>query len=266
MMKRHLRLFVMLALICMLPFVFPKISRAQEEKSSFGTTPEGSAAYEMLIGIERELLDKSVSYGDSLPEHVDMSRAVKVYVIENWKSKDPLKKALNSNQYYYRIPIIETDGFIYATVVIKDGKITGTSTALTSDTSKNLASYLFASNPAEYADISDVPTEEILVFSVPEIKTDFFYYQADGEEYAVPFSSRPDFLGLENGKKVSFTGFSNAVQKLVSEADAADPFDNTGGGGPRTKKALTAVFISSAILILAVAVLLIIRSKKRKKA
>ena len=266
MMKRHLRLFVMLALICMLLIVFPKISRAKEEKGSFGTTPEGSAAYEMLIGIERELLDKSVSYGVSLPEYVDMSRAVKVYITDNWRSENPLEKALNSNKYYYRIPIIEADGFIYGTVVIKDGKITGTSTALTSDTSKNLASYLFASNPAEYAGISEIPTEEILVFSVPEIKTDFFYYEVNGEKYVVPFSSRPDFLGFENGKTVSFSLFSDAVQKLVADADVLDPLDNTGGGGQRTKEILTTLIIISSFIVLAGVVFLIIRGKKQKNA
>ena len=86
-MNRCLRLSIFLVVSCMLPILFMERGRGQEEKASFDTVSEGSAAYEMLKGIESDLLEKCVTYGSALPNQIEMARAVKVYVTETGAAK-----------------------------------------------------------------------------------------------------------------------------------------------------------------------------------
>jgi len=61
--------------------------------------------------------------------------------------------------------------------------------------------------------------------------TDIILFFAEDALYAIPFSSRPDFLGLENGKVYEYETVRSSVSALLEEMSGGYIGGQSGGGG-----------------------------------
>lgn len=213
---------------------------ASEADSTMNLTSniEKSAEYTSLISLEKNLLRQmqvlaETTKRDTLPTTIDFKKAVKVSALDNLDSANAVKTARNNSSYYYRIPLTVDEGFIYSTIVVTDGKVTGYDTAMTFDTALGQVSYLFDETlVGELLATFSVKVTDVAVLTIPAIKTDFVYFVAGNKEYAIPFSSRPDFLKLDNGKIYEYDKFISCAKALLSEMQDSDIYaDYYGGAG-----------------------------------
>ncbi len=160
-----------------------------------------------------------------------MDQSIKEYKI----SLPNLVKILNENTfdknirildvYQWMIPISsDTSGSTYAIAVKYNNKFSMT---LADAPASNVKKTEFLFSPDQVANtlsgngISNPTLTRI--FYVPEIKSDFLYVYCDREEYFLPFTSRPDLIGLENDKlysKADFTNKMDAIQNQFSTNEA----------------------------------------------
>lgn len=94
--------------------------------------------------------------------------------------------------------------------------------------------------------------------------TNILYIKDGADEYGIPFSSRPDFSGLENGKLYKISDIMNALSKISIYGATTD---NTLNGGSTTgyNTHSTKVAITTFLSISIVALILAIYYKKFKR-
>lgn len=251
---------------------------ASEADSTMNLTSniEESSEYTSLVSLENDLLRQmqvlaETTKRDALPTSIDFKKAVKVSALDNLDSADAVKTASNNGSYYYRIPLAVDKGYIYSTIVVTDGKVTGYDTSMTYDTALGQVSYLFDEKlVGELLATFSVKVTDVAVLTIPAIKTDFVYFIAGNQAYAIPFSSRPDFLKLDNGKIYEYDKFISCAKALLSEMQDsniyADNYGGAGGGymGSSTDNTLYYI-IAPIILVLGLTALSIVFMKRKRR-
>jgi hypothetical protein len=206
---------------------------------------------------------------EELPKSIKLDNIVKVMEV---KDIQPSGLKLNLNRYQYRVPLIKDTGYIFSTLIIEDSKVISHESEMTYDTSLGQASYLFDSNLVENI-ISSVSKEvlDLSVMTIPTISTDFVYFTSENGAFVIPFSSRPDFLELENGKVYSYDVFAKKTIELLTRLKYEDGTSilrhrGSGGGGGYSSN-ITAIH-ASLIIILTIVILmisfLVVKKKIRK--
>lgn len=199
---------------------------------------EKSEEYASLVSLEKDLIRQmqvlaKAAKKDTLPTSIDFKKAVRVFVLDNLDSSNAVKTASKNSSYYYRIPLAIDEGYIYSTIVVTDGKVTGYDTSMTYDTALGQVSYLFDEKLVEdlLVTFSEKVTD-VTVLTISAIKTDFVYFIAGDKAYAIPFSSRPDFLNLENGEIYEYDRIISCAKALLSEMQDDNIYaGNHGGAG-----------------------------------
>lgn len=272
--KILLSALVFVLCLCVLPVgVFASESDGEVNLTS---DIETTAEYTSLISIEDDLLRQmqvlsETKERNSLPSAVDFTKAVKVSALDNLDSVDVIAVADNTDSYYYRIPLAVDTGYIYSTIVVTGGEVTGYDTSITYDTSLGQVSYLFdeklvgnllATFPSKVTDIA--------VYTIPAIKTDFVCFVSNDARYAIPFSSRPDFLKLNNGEIYKYDEFISCAKALLNEMQDDSVYaDNRGGAGGGYTNSLTENtlynIIAPIMLIVALAMLAVFYVKRQHR-
>jgi len=226
-------LFV-LCCFCLCPFY----TLAKDGQAEIDLTIDIAAtpAYAAIVSLEADLLRQMNSLVEGpatkpLPRSVDFSKTVKVYILEEMNT-DGITAAIAANTFFYRVPLHTDEGFMYATIMVKDGAVSGSGTTATRDTSLGQASYLFdAALVSGAISKQSLAASDVAVINIPYIWTDFIYCKAGGREYAIPFASRPDFLGLRNGEVYELDTFFDAANALRDELAGGQ---NGGGYAPKS--------------------------------
>ena len=203
---------------------------------------------DVLHDIEEELnvqMSSIMKMNGILQEDILYSRsttdAVKVAVIESANTSEILKQlqlaqklvalkaekntedimSNNSLTYRWRVPVIETrTQYGYATVNVSDIDDVVIFSTITSQKNVSNVSYLFdctlLTNIFKESTL-DIDIRTVLPISLNIISTDILLFQADGQSYGIPFSTRPDLLGVENGKIYSYRQIESKIQSLLTE-------------------------------------------------
>lgn len=108
-------------------------------------------------------------------------------------------------------------------------------------------------------------TEEYLCFEVPQYHTYFLGMFSESESYVIPYSSRPDLTGLENGKKYSAEAAEKILSASFNISEANYNTANENGGGTGSKITLGNTLWLLSIPAAALVVFLLILFLKRKQ-
>ncbi len=108
--------------------------------------------------------------------------------------------------------------------------------------------------------------ENAVCFEVPQYYTYFIGLFSENGSYVIPYGSRPDLTGLENGKMYSVENADKILKTNfnISESD----YDNGNGGGATTvTKTRSIKFVISvpAVILIAVAIVFFAKQRKEKK-
>lgn len=119
-------------------------------------------------------------------------------------------------------------------------------------------------NSEKYKDSTDV-----VVLDAPMYATNFVYFSADDVEYLIPFSSRPDFTGLENGKLYKATDCMAVLSASWGDV-SANGNENCGYGATLSETHdPTKIYVISGIIICFIvisSVIAVLSLRKFKKA
>jgi len=186
---------------------------------------------------------------EELPKYIDFKNTVRVTEVDDISSSG-IK--IRTDRCLYRIPLAIDTGYIYSTLIYKEGKITSYESAVTLDTSLCQTSYLFETNMVSNVIIkfSNI-VSNISVMTIPNIRTDFIYFLSEGKAFVIPFSSRPDFLKLENGIVYPYEIFvenANALLKEISDGSVDSLLGNQGGSGGSVNRNLSNIIYCVMII------------------
>lgn len=143
-------------------------------------------------------------------------------------------------KYVWKVPVGETgNGYLYASVKMNGPDDVSIWTTLTGDRQLSDVTYLFdqdlVSNILESSGLP-VNYDIVLPISIPMISTDVIVFAADKTQYAIPFSARPDLLGVENGKIYEYSQIEEKINDLMYEISPEDAVDGPVGGGVWVKE------------------------------
>lgn len=267
-------LSVLAIILCFCVIPISAFASEADSTMNLNTNIEESAEYTSIISLENDLLRQMqvlavTTKRETLPTSIDFKLAVKVFALDNLDSANAIKTVCNNGSYYYRIPLAVDEGYIYTTIVVTDGKVTGYDTSMTYDTSLGQVSYLFDEQlVGELLATFSEKVSNVVVLTIPAIKTDFVYFEAGGKAYAIPFSSRPEFLKLDNGKIYEYDKFLSCAKALIGEVqDSSNYTDYYGGAGGYVGSANdnTPYYIIVPIFVIGLTVLSIVSMKKKHR-
>ena len=109
--------------------------------------------------------------------------------------------------------------------------------------------------------LTGIDAEFVKAFEVSTINTTFLYIQMKETTYLVPFSSRPDFNLLENGKRYTPEEAGEILRKSDYYTSPLKPGQSGGGGAAPTP--IWPFFIGIAVLLM-ITLGIIVIIKKRK--
>ncbi len=225
---------------------------------------EEAPEYASLVRLEEELLGQLQVLAEkakleNLPTSIDFTKMVRVFVVDHPNSADAVTEAKESRSYYYRIPLMVDTGYVFATASVEKGTVTGYETSMTPDKTLGQVSYLFEEGLAGdiLADFEG-EIDEIAVFTIPAIQTDFVSFTSEGKAYAIPFASRPDLLKLDNGEICELDQFLPCADAFLREMQGDEYEENQGG-----KNTGILVFIIVAVFLAATGIFFLVRKKRR---
>lgn len=112
------------------------------------------------------------------------------------------------------------------------------------------------------------PLEKAVCFEIPYYHTNFIYLSESNNHYLIPYSSRPDLTGLQNGKIYRIT----EVSKILNSTFPVGTDNDKNGGGianqieNESNKTWTYITIScSVILLISLSLTAFYFSRKRRK-
>lgn len=169
-------------------------------------------------------------------------------------------------EYSWKVPVIETeDEYLFSIVKINSAGDAVVSSAVAPKKEMSDVSYLFdkelVPNILKNSGLN-VDYDAILPVAIPIISTDIIVFSADELRYAVPFSARPDLLGLENGVVYKYTEVEAKVKEVIEEmsSDGVVSAMPAGGGAGQmasTGNAPDKMDFSSYLLLLGAAVVVV---------
>lgn len=124
-------------------------------------------------------------------------------------------------------------------------------------------------NNKKYAKATDVKAIE-----VPMYQTSFVYFRSNNEEYLIPFGSRPDLTGLENGKVYNVTDCLSVLSTTWGDVSVDGDGRSNGNGGyvgsfsknqnTITNFVILGIILSSCVFLGAIVLYGIRKSKKKR--
>lgn len=101
----------------------------------------------------------------------------------------------------------------------------------------------------------------VLCFDAPMYHTSFVLCEIDNSEYLIPYGSRPDLTGLENGKLYT----RKEVNQILSQTfgNGYSPNDNAGGPA-NVMRTLIPIALIASFVFLCVATFLLYRNNKKR--
>lgn len=116
---------------------------------------------------------------------------------------------------------------------------------------------------------TDNSNESYLCFEIPQYYTYFLGTFSENESYVIPYGSRPDWTGLENGKKYSPEAAAEILKTNfnISEADYNAGNDNGGGSSAEAESGnnLWLLSIPAAALVVFLLILFLKQKQRRKQ-
>ncbi len=155
-------------------------------------------------------------YNHNQYKNIDIDKAVKLYPLNKLDGIDDINNAIKTNSYIYKIPISEKRRYSYFAFKVENKEVISYETHETANKSLATAKYLFEPNLVnDVIAKSGLEVSDVNILTIPVIKTDFVYFKSADKHYVIPFSSRPDFLEIENGKIYEFDDFAWHVNELL---------------------------------------------------
>ena len=176
--------------------------------------------------------------------------------------------------YYWKVPVIQTSqGSILADVILRDKGENEISTTYIPQTEEDWNQYLYDENIV--LDILtdsglQIKRETVLPVSIPTMSVDIILFGAEHITFGIPFSARPDLLGLENGKVYSYDEIEKAVEYLIEDMTAQGSGAYSGGGSGqadtgKNMKPEVIVTLLICLLIAGACIAVVARSGQNRK-
>lgn len=173
-----------------------------------------------------------VSSGNDMIEQIGSARDV--IVRKDYVSTEDI---FNSRflDYYWKVPVLEFgDGYLFATVIINSPDDIIVSCIMAQNKELSDVTYLFDNelilNILGKSDLS-VDYDNVIPVSIPIISTDIIIFVSEKVQYAIPFSARPDLLGVENGRVYEYEKLESLIDSLLVELSSGNASSNAPVGG-----------------------------------
>ena len=247
----------LLSAILLALFTFIPVSAATNgypDKSEFFDKSEYSEVLEVVSGAD--IFNKNEKIDEKIAE------AFKVYLV----SSEDLNAAKNGGELFSK-----TDGGFYwklytkngtvIKVIKKDGKwsVAGYSTEGEIKTATPEISAIFE----KYA--KNKKGTDLRVFECAQYYITLVCVSENGVVKVIPYSTREDFTGLENGKEYSFDNVKSALKENLASENLTDKNDNAGVPAKENEKNFPVFILIIAVAIPVCIAIAIPVFKKRKK-
>lgn len=196
---------------------------------------------------------------------LDFSKAQKQYILNSVSFRDilaPDPSSINvfiQDDYAWTIPLEETsENYEYAVVRKLENGEFSSSVITTLDKGTSSVEYIFHPEMLDKK-LSDYQVDRITAVAVGDINTHVIIASTDKGLLYIPFSDRPEFLDITNGKIYSSSDFLNLLEAYIQTRDASI----ASGGGSASVSGRFWGLLSISLLCTAF-VLLIIYVKKYK--
>ena len=215
--------------------------------------------YEEICGMEKNILGTFSSTDDAgITKNVtklDISKGVKVLrfdakdFIEQLKSDAVIQYLADYSDYFWRIPVQDRgeNGADYAVAYKNNSGAWKYYTASSENkTGSQQVAYIFDVDLVDriLSEKGIVP-EQLYAIGISNIGLDCIVVQSQGAIGIIPFASRPEFLGVDNGKVYSPEEMSQKIKEYL-EASSYDFIaeDTSGAGGGAKDKNFDWLFLS----------------------
>lgn len=109
-------------------------------------------------------------------------------------------------------------------------------------------------------------SETYICFEIPQYHTYFVGLFSENESYVIPYGSRPDLTGLENGKKYSIENANKILTVNFGITESNYDNDNGGGISNKTKNNNTLlILLVPVVLLILLSLILFFKPKKSRK-
>lgn len=106
-------------------------------------------------------------------------------------------------------------------------------------------------------------SETYICFEIPQYHTYFVGLFSENESYVIPYGSRPDLTGLENGKKYSIENANKIL--TVNFGITESNYDNGGGISNKTNNNPLLILLVPVVLLILLLLILFFKPKKSRK-
>lgn len=236
-----------------------------EPFSPFGGTLADSPDFESAKSFEADIRSQvdSLSSGGEAMGEIPYDKAVQVFITEDLRSFGDIESAKTGGEYVWRIPVVSGDQRIVSSLRAVKGKLTGCSSEAGTYESMKREAYLFDPSLIENTlDASGADRGDYMVCTVPSVQVDYISFNAEGKTRVIPFASRPDFWGLENGRAYDLEEFIKEVNTLISDSG---PLYGGGSGAGGDISPIWYVLCAAAAAAIAAAVIIVLRKRSAAK-
>lgn len=213
--------------------------------------------------IEKEnLIEKDILINESQEE----PNGYKLYTISpdeftETNIKSSVENEIKSENYNWIV--IEKDKIIKVSKTEDKWSVSGYSSFENNAEKSEINILNSINNITEKNKIRSISVEEYVCFEIPQYHTSFIGIFSEGKSVVIPYGSRPDLTGLENGKEYSVKD-ANSILKNNFETNSLE--NNNGGGINKNEiKSNNTLFIMIIPAILVVSVLIIFFTSLKKK-
>lgn len=259
-MKRMIFCLALTFVMAIIPFLFGTAKGEPEDFPEFCDSKE-LGDIEIIL-TQSEMIKKGGILGDS----VDLSHIVSAYKVFHYDPK---------TAYQFIDDLIAGKGFMrdvsgdYHWMVITDEN--AAIKVVWSSKQWEVAGFRHPSSTGKpSADIrrdvfekalTGIDAEYIKAFEVSTINTTFLYVQTKETVYVVPFSSRPDFNLLENGKRYTPEEAGEILRMSDYYTSSLKP-GQIGGGGTAPTPIWPVIIVIAILLAIALGVIVVIKKRK----
>lgn len=189
-----------------------------------------------VLSQEQTILDMMAFSDEAQPyaaASLDFSKAQKQYIMNSVSFYDILSlspssaEAFVKDDYAWTVPLEETDeNYEYAVVrKLEDGEF-GSSVITTLDKTTSSVAYIFHPEMLD-EELADYQVDSIITVAIGDINTHVVIANTTEGLLYIPFSDRPEFLDIINGKIYSGSDFLSILEVYIQ---TRDPSIASGGG------------------------------------
>lgn len=194
---------------------------------------------------------------------INWNQAKKVFAFDtavflNALQTGTLEDELVSATTLWKVPIYNDEtGYGYAITSATNSEDRGYVTVSAPVGVLNQAEYLFLDDPIP--ENVNIENASVYITSVPEHSIDFLTIAKENDVILIPFSTRPDLLGLTNGIAYSASEMWTIISNYIVSSSGSE---SIAAGGGHSNDASNAMIVPAGIILIVIAVVLI---KKKTK-